>query len=90
MAVWTCMREYGGEVAFSVGQPCPPKMTILRLCHCIGVVRISSFVLCGLRRPLRRRAPRLRLRHRRGGTTADGRSRIVSLQACFTCLTLFL
>ena len=44
MAVWTCMREYGGEVAFSVGQPCPWKMTILRLCHCIGVVWISSFV----------------------------------------------
>ena len=36
-------------LAFSVNSPCPPKMTILRLCHCMAVCQISSFVseACG-------------------------------------------
>ena len=31
-------------LAFSVNSPSPPKMTILRLCYCMAVCQISSFV----------------------------------------------
>ena len=34
----------GTALAFSVESPCPPKMTILRLCHCMAICQISSFV----------------------------------------------
>ena len=50
VAVWMCTREEGVWVlcstalAFSVTSPCPPKMTILRLCFRMAVCQISSFV----------------------------------------------
>ena len=67
MAVWMCMREDGGvpcktALAFSVNSPCPPKMTILRLCYCMAACQISSFVSPRPATPLRRRALCLRLR----------------------------
>ena len=34
----------GTALDFSVESPCPPKMTILRLCYCMAICQISSFV----------------------------------------------